>query len=203
MDELPPTLLLDAYRSGYFPMADPETGDLEWYRPDPRAIIELDGLHISQSLSRTIRSGHFTIRTDSAFDHVLLACAAPGLGREQTWIDHRIAEACLSLYEHGMAHSVEAWHGGRLVGGLYGVLVGGAFFGESMFSRPGQGGRDASKVCLAWLIEHLRAIGASLLDIQFTTPHLERLGATEIADNQYMDRLESAIDQPIQWQRTP
>jgi leucyl/phenylalanyl-tRNA--protein transferase len=181
-------------------MADPETGDLEWYRPDPRAIIELDGLRISKSLSRTIRSGHFTIRTDSAFDHVLLACAASGLGREQTWIDDRIAEACLSLHEQGIAHSVEAWHGGRLVGGLYGVGIGGAFFGESMFSRPEQGGRDASKVCLAWLVDHLSAIGASLLDIQFTTPHLERLGAIEITDNQYIDRLDSVINHPIEWQ---
>ena len=202
MDELPTALLLDAYRSGYFPMADPETGDLEWYRPDPRAIIELDGLRISKSLSRTIRSGHFTIRPDSAFDHVLLACAASGLGREQTWIDDRIAEACLSLHEQGIAHSVEAWHGGRLVGGLYGVGIGGAFFGESMFSRPEQGGRDASKVCLAWLVDHLSAIGASLLDIQFTTPHLERLGAIEITDNQYIDRLDSVINQPIEWQIT-
>ena len=203
MQELSADLLLNAYLNGFFPMADPDSGELEWYCPDTRAIIDLTDIHISKNLLRTVRSARFEIRTNTCFDTVLLECAKPAAGRESTWIDQRITEAYGALHRSGFAHSVEAWKDDNLVGGLYGVQIGGAFFGESMFSRPGQGGRDASKVCLAWLIEHLRAIGASLLDIQFTTPHLERLGATEIADNQYMDRLESAIDQPIQWQRTP
>jgi leucyl/phenylalanyl-tRNA--protein transferase len=199
MDALTPELLVDAYQRGFFPMADPEIGLLEWYRPDPRAIIELDGLHVSRTLSRTIRSGQFSIRTDSAFGQVLRACAAPAAGREQTWIDDRIAAACEVLHTRGSAHSVEAWRGGELVGGLYGVRLGGAFFGESMFSRP-EGGRDASKVCLAWLVSHLGAIGASLLDVQFMNPHLERLGAVEISDAAYIARLESAIGLAVEWQ---
>ncbi|MDP7030281.1 MAG: leucyl/phenylalanyl-tRNA--protein transferase [Phycisphaerales bacterium] len=193
MRELPPELLIDAYLQGCFPMADPQSGDLEWYRPDPRAIIELDGLRVSRSLARTCRSGLLDIRRDTAFEDVVAACAAARPGREDTWIDARIARACAALHEAGLAHSLEAWKDGRLVGGLYGVRLGGAFFGESMFSDPAAGGRDASKVCLVHLVEHLRAIGAALLDIQFLTPHLERLGGVEIPAAVYQRRLKAAV----------
>ena len=184
---------------GCFPMADPQTGDLEWYRPDPRAIIELDGLRIPRSLARTCRSDRFDIRRDTAFGEVIEACAAPSAGRNDTWIDARIAAACGTLHQAGLAHSIEAWRDGRLVGGLYGVRLGGAFFGESMFSRPQEGGRDASKVCLVHLVDHLRAIGGTLLDVQFLTPHLERLGAIEIPDTEYQQRLEGALAVETTW----
>jgi leucyl/phenylalanyl-tRNA--protein transferase len=203
MQELPVDILIEAYLNGYFPMADPDTGGLDWYRPDPRAILDLDSLHVPKSLARTIQSGRFDIRTDTCFDAVVAACGESALGRETTWIDNRIAAACGELHRRGLAHSVEAWRAGRLVGGLYGVRLGGAFFGESMFSRPSIGGRDASKVCLAWLVGHLQTIGACLLDIQFLTPHLERLGATEVDLKDYLSRLETATALACHWNPHP
>jgi len=196
---IPTELLLGAYSQGFFPMADPETGDLEWYRPDPRAIIELKGLRVSRSLARTIRTRAVDVRTDTCFEAVVDACGRPAPGREATWLDARIKAACLRLHAEGFAHSVEAWRDGTLVGGLYGVRLGGAFFGESMFCRPECGGTDASKICLVWLVEHLQSVGGSLLDVQFMTDHLRRLGATEITDSDYQERLQVALRQPIVW----
>lgn len=199
MTELPVDMLIEAYLMGAFPMANDDSGELEWYRPDPRAILELDGLKISKSLARTIRGNRFEIRSDSCFEQVVAACGEPAPGRETTWIDERIATACGVLHRRGLAHSVEAWRDGQLVGGLYGVRLGGAFFGESMFSRPEVGGRDASKVCLVWLVARLRAIGASLLDVQFLTPHLQQLGACEVDLQNYLSRLESAVAATCDW----
>ena len=199
MEELPAELLIEAYLNGLFPMACPNTGDLEWYRPDPRAIIEFHHLHVSKSLMRTIRSESLRVSTNTAFTEVLEQCAAPAAGREDTWIDQRIASACIELHGHGLAHSVEAWRDEVLVGGLYGVQLGGAFFGESMFSRPEIGGTDASKVCLVWLVNHMQSIGAELLDVQFLTPHLERLGATEIPNDRYQDRRRRAVALDCCW----
>ena len=199
MHELPVDMLIHGYLNGYFPMADPDSGDLEWHHPDPRAILPLESLHVPKSLARTIREGRFQIRTDSCFDEVVAACGLPGPGRETTWIDDRIATACSDLHQQDLAHSVEAWRDGQLVGGLYGVRIGGAFFGESMFSRPELGGRDASKVCLVWLTEHLRAIGAGLLDIQFMTEHLRGFGAIEIDATEYHARLRKAAEIECLW----
>ena len=196
---IPPECLIDAYGQGFFPMADPSTGALEWYRPDPRSIIELDGLHISRSLARTLRRGELSVTTDTCFERVLKSCAEPGPEREETWLDHRIAKACQALHHAGMAHSIEAWRDDNLVGGLYGIRIGGAFFGESMFSRPADGGTDASKVCLVWLVSHLQQIGGTLLDVQFMTPHLQRLGAIEISDSAYQARLQTAIGASVRW----
>ena len=131
-----PALLLWAYRQGAFPMADPETGDIGWYRPDPRAVIPLESFHVPRSLARVIRAGRFDVRCDTAFDEVIGACAEPRVGGEdESWIDERIIDAYRGLFDLGHAHTVEAWREGRLVGGLYGVHIGAAFFGESMFSR--------------------------------------------------------------------
>lgn len=199
MQELAVDMVIEGYMNGVFPMVDPDSGDLEWYFPDPRAILELDAFHVPRSLARTIRSGRFEVRTDTCFDEVLAACGEPSTGREDTWIDQRIAIACGQLHGLGLAHSVEAWLEGRLVGGLYGVRLGGAFFGESMFSRPDAGGRDASKVCLVWLVDHLRAIGASLLDVQFMTEHLQRFGASEIGADEYLARLREATGLECRW----
>ncbi|MBT7352002.1 MAG: leucyl/phenylalanyl-tRNA--protein transferase [Phycisphaerae bacterium] len=200
MQELSADLLLNAYLNGFFPMADPDSGELEWYCPDPRAILELTDLHISKTLLRTVRSARFEIRTNTCFDTVLLECAKPAAGRESTWIDQRITEAYGALHRSGFAHSVEAWKDDNLVGGLYGVQIGGAFFGESMFRRQDASGRDASKVCLVWLTEHLQTIGATLLDIQFMTPHLRRFGACEIPADDYLARLATAVELPCDWQ---
>lgn len=199
MEKLPVEMLIKGYLSGFFPMADPESGALEWHCPDPRAILEFEALHVSESLARTIRGDRFEIRTDTCFDAVVAACGEPAAGRTSTWIDARIAQGCNELHRMGLAHSVEAWLEGRLVGGLYGVRLGGAFFGESMFSRPAIGGRDASKVCLVWLVEHLQSIGASLLDVQYLTQHLQRLGVREISTEDYEVRLQEAVELECVW----
>lgn len=199
MQELSADLLLNAYLNGFFPMADPDSGDIDWYSPDPRAILELTDLHVSKTLLRTVRSGRFEIRTDTCFENVVLECAAAGPGRTSTWIDQRVTTAYTALHASGFAHSIEAWRDDKLVGGLYGVHIGGAFFGESMFRRQDPTGRDASKACLVWLVDHLRAIGATLLDIQFMTPHLQRLGACEISAQAYLARLAGAVELHCDW----
>ena len=166
-----------------------EDGRIYWYDPDPRAIIPLDRFHVSRSLRRTIRQRRFEIRLDNAFTTVMQACAAPAPGREETWISKEIIQAYTRLHQLGFAHSVEAWRGNRLVGGLYGVTVGGFFAGESMFSHE----RDSSKVALAFLVAHLNERKFSLLDIQFMTDHLRRLGAIEISAVEYKMRLSQAL----------
>ena len=181
-----------AYRHGIFPMADERSGEVLWFRPDPRAIIELDGLHVSRSLARTIRRGRFEIRVDSDFEGVMRGCADRPEG---SWIDGRFIDVYGALHRAGKAHSVEAWCDGRLVGGTYGVALGAAFMAESMFHRE----TDASKVALAALVQRLRERAFTLLDVQYVTPHLESLGAVEITRWQYERRLEQALDLPCRF----
>ena len=151
-DRPSPPLLLWAYRHAIFPMADPETGALDWFSPDPRAILPLDDFRTPRTVQRAVRSGRFDVRSDVDFAAVMRACAAPRADEPLSWIDERLVESYVGLHEIGHAHSVEAWRDGRLVGGLYGVSLGAAFFGESMFVRPDEGGTDASKVCLVHLV---------------------------------------------------
>lgn len=189
---LSPQTLLSAYCQGVFPMAH-EDGRIYWYDPDPRAIIPLDRFHVSRSLRRTIRQQRFTIRLDSAFTAVMEACAAPGPGREATWISEDLIQAYTRLHRLGFAHSVEAWRAGKLVGGLYGVAIGGFFAGESMFSLE----QDSSKVALAFLVAHLNERRFSLLDTQFMTEHLRRFGAIEISAVDYKLKLSRALLLPV------
>jgi leucyl/phenylalanyl-tRNA--protein transferase len=191
MDPLTPELLLSAYAQGAFPMGrgrdDPE---LVWLSPGMRGIIPLDGLKVSRSLRKTLRKGLFRVVADDDFSAVLAACAAPAPGREDTWITPRIVGLYGKLFEMGFAHCIACrTEDGDLAGGLYGVAIGAAFFGESMFSRR----TDASKVALVHLVARLRAGGYTLLDAQFTTPHLERLGAVEIPRPAYLAALRKAI----------
>ncbi len=178
--------LLVAYCNGYFPMADPKTGEIGWFSPDPRAVFELDNFHIPRSLKLTIKKNLFELRIDTQFEEVVRSCGA----REETWISEDIIQSYLQLHRAGVAHSVEAWRDGKLAGGLYGVSVGAAFFGESMFSRI----RDASKVALAALVERLKQQGFELLDTQWMTPHLKMLGAKEISREEYLRRLKKALN---------
>ena len=175
-----------AYRHGIFPMADEESDEVLWFRPDPRAVIPLDGLHVSRSLARTMRRAIFEIRIDTDFEGVMRGCADR---REGSWISDRFIEVYSALHQAGKAHSVEAWSEGRLAGGTYGVALGGAFMAESMFHRV----TDASKVALAALVARLRERRFTLLDVQYVTPHLESLGAVEITRREYERRLENAL----------
>ncbi len=186
-----PDFLLLAYCSGYFPMADPETGEIGWYSPDPRAIIDLSEFKIPRSLRATVRKSLFEIRLNQRFQDVLRACA----DRKETWISKDVVDSYVKLHTLGYAHSVECWKDDRLVGGLYGVAIGGAFFGESMFSRV----RDASKLALVHLVTRLRERGYELLDTQFLTPHLARFGAREIPRKEYLARLKTALRKKCQF----
>ncbi len=184
--ELTPALLLQAYAGGIFPMAENRDDPaIHWVNPRFRGILPLDGFHISRSLRKTILRGPLTATLNRDFAAVLNRCAA----RETTWINDRIAAAYSALHEKRFAHSLEIWEGDELAGGVYGVTLGGAFFGESMFSRR----RDASKVALAYLVAHLRACGFTLFDTQFLTPHLASLGGVEITRAEYQARLVEAI----------
>ena len=182
--------LVSAYATGWFPMAV-EGGGIRWFSPDPRGVIPLDAFHIPRRLARVVRSGSFEIRVNTDFDGVIAACAeaereGEGAG---TWIDDEIRESYGAMHAAGYAHSVEAWRDRRLAGGLYGVAVGGAFFGESMFHRV----TDASKVALVALVERLRERGYILLDTQWTTPHLEQFGAIDIPRRRYLALLAEAL----------
>jgi leucyl/phenylalanyl-tRNA--protein transferase len=183
---LAPEGVLLAYSHGIFPMADERSGEVLWFRPDPRAIIPLDGFHISRSLARTLRRGRFEIRVDTDFEGVIRGCADRPEG---TWISERFVEVYTALHKAGQAHSVEAWLKGRLVGGTYGLALGGAFMAESMFHRE----TNASKVALGALVLRLRERGFILLDVQYVTPHLESLGAVEITRRAYERRLAEAL----------
>jgi leucyl/phenylalanyl-tRNA--protein transferase len=183
---LDPDFLLVAYGNGFFPMADPKTGEIGWFSPDPRAIIELEEFHIPRSLRRTIRQNKFNVTINQQFEQVIRACAE----RVETWISEEIIRSYVQLHRLGFAHSVESWSGGILQGGLYGVAIGGAFFGESMFSKLD----DASKVALVSLVERLNARGFELLDTQWITPHLAMFGAKEIPREVYRARLARAIN---------
>jgi leucyl/phenylalanyl-tRNA--protein transferase len=193
--------ILGAYREGWFPMADPRRGVIEWVQPEVRGLIPLDGgkAHFARSLRQRVRSGRFEMRVDSAVERVIRACAEPRPGRDETWIDETIVRAYSALHARGIVHSVEAWRGGELVGGLYGVAIGGAFFGESMFSRPESGGTDSSKVCLVHLVHHLRRGGYVLLDAQFWNPHLEQFGCEGVPRSQYLVRLRAALETEAHW----
>jgi len=181
-------LLLNAYASGWFPMAVDH--EIHWFSPDPRGVVPLDKVHVPRRLARVVRGGEFRIEIDRSFVEVMRACAAdrdsddPG-----TWISDEIIASYTALHARGFAHSVEAWSGDRLVGGLYGVAIGGAFFGESMFHHE----TNASKVAFVALIERLRARGFTLLDTQWVTPHLEQFGAIEIARADYLRRLRASL----------
>ena len=188
---LDPDVLLRAYSRGIFPMADSaDSPDVFWVEPRRRGVLPLAEFHLSKSLAKTLRSERFTLTADRAFDAVLTACAEPVLGRSDTWINPLISEAYRQLHRNGDAHSVEAWGpDGSLAGGLYGVRIGGAFFGESMFTRQ----RDASKCALAALVARLRVGGFVLLDTQFLTDHLASFGAREISARAYRAQLEMAV----------
>ncbi|MHC4219230.1 MAG: leucyl/phenylalanyl-tRNA--protein transferase [Planctomycetota bacterium] len=198
-DRLTTSLLLWAYGRGWFPMADPETSGINWYSPDPRAIFPLDGFHVPRNLAREVRRGRFDVASDTAFESVMRACGSPRKEDDLSWIDERMISAYVGLHRVGHAHSIEAWSDGRLVGGLYGVHLGGAFFGESMFARPELGGSNASKVCLVHLVAWLRHRGFVLLDTQFTTDHLEQFGCVEIHRGHYLALLADAVDREVTW----
>jgi leucyl/phenylalanyl-tRNA---protein transferase len=188
MDRQPiinPDFLLTGYSTGYFPMAESGSGKIRWYSPDPRAIIPLDTFRISRSLRQTLKKNVFSVRFDSAFEEVIRACAA----REETWISEEIILSYVKLFELGFAHSVETWNADGLAGGLYGVALGGAFFGESMFSRA----TVASKVALVGLVERLRERNYELLDTQFSTPHLLHFGTIEVPRNEYLHMLKKVV----------
>ena len=184
---LTPEILLQAYATGIFPMAESaEDDEIFWVDPKQRGIMPLDSFHISRSLKRRILRNAFTIRTNSDFSAVVRACA----DRPVTWINEPIFALYRTLHQQGHAHSLELWDGADLVGGVYGVALGGAFFGESMFSRR----TDASKMALAYLVDHLRRGGFTLFDTQFLTPHLQSLGGVEISRNAYRQRLRQALE---------
>jgi leucyl/phenylalanyl-tRNA--protein transferase len=187
LEMIAPELLLQGYRLGVFPMAM-EDDSIEWFSPDPRAILPLEDFHVPHVLRRLLRRRVFKTTIDKAFSEVIAACAE----REDTWINSEIIESYTRLHELGNAHSVEAWKEGRLAGGLYGVAVGGAFFGESMFHSV----TDASKIALVALVEHLRARKFVLLDTQWLTPHLQQFGGIEISRNHYLRVLRRAVELP-------
>jgi leucyl/phenylalanyl-tRNA---protein transferase len=181
--------LIEAYGRGIFPWS---ASPITWWSPDPRGIFELEDFHLSKRVQRKIRQGRFRFSLDEAFDDVIKACAAAAPGREETWIEPELMKAYLQLHEEGYAHSVECWEGESLVGGAYGVVLGGLFAGESMFSRVS----DGSKMAVAYLIDHLRNQRFTLFDTQMVTPHTERLGAREIPREIYLQRLAQALQQP-------
>lgn len=188
-----PEILLRAYAIGLFPMAESaDDPEIFWVEPEFRGILPLEGFHVSKSLMKTLRKKHFEIRVNTSFDAVIEACAAAAPGRPSTWINGTIRSLYSALHRMGHAHSVEAWQNDELVGGLYGVSLGSAFFGESMFSRR----TDASKVCLVHLVERLRSKGFTLLDTQFTTDHLKSFGAVDIPKEEYRGLLEAAMASP-------
>jgi leucyl/phenylalanyl-tRNA--protein transferase len=184
------SLLVSAYSSGWFPMAI-DGGEVRWYSPDPRGVIPLDRFHLPSRLARLVRGGRFRIEVNRRFEDVMRACAETERKEEDagTWISDEILASYVELHRLGLAHSVEAWLDDRLAGGLYGVALGGAFFGESMFHHV----TDASKVALAALVERLRTRGFRLLDVQWVTPHLEQFGAIEIPRAAYLKQLDQAL----------
>lgn len=197
--KLTPDLILRAYAEGLFPMAERRDDPaLYWVSPERRGIIPLDGFHVPRRLARTLRQNRFAVTADAAFADVMRGCAAPAAGREESWINAEILQLYGALHVNGHAHSVECWQDGELAGGLYGVGLGAAFFGESMFSRR----TDASKVALVHLVDLLKAGGYVLLDTQFLTSHLARFGALEIPRAHYLDLLQDALMRAATWPPT-
>lgn len=198
--ELTPDLLLRAYAHGYFPMAESrDDPELFWLDPDMRGILPLHQFHIPRRLARTLRADPFEVRCDTAFEETIHACAAPRPGHEESWINPEIVTLYGALFAQGHAHSIECWQDGRLVGGLYGVHLGAAFFGESMFSHV----RDASKIALAHLVARLRLGDFQLLDTQFITAHLRQFGAIELPREQYRRLLRAAINTSADFYSAP
>jgi leucyl/phenylalanyl-tRNA---protein transferase len=199
--DITPDLMLRAYRAGLFPMAESRRGDrLYWLDPERRGVIPLDaGFHMPRRLLRTVLSGPYRVTADADFAAAIAGCAAPAPGREDTWINPEIEFLFLALHRQGHAHSIEVWQEDALIGGLYGVVLGGAFFGESMFSRA----RDASKVALVHLVARLRLGGFTLLDSQFLTEHLAQFGAHEIPRAEYKRRLAHAVNAAATWHAAP
>ena len=191
--QLTPEWLLDAYRHGIFPWPVWAGEPMAWWSPDPRAILELNGLHVSRRLARTIRSGKFRATCDQDFAGVIEGCATAPLRRGATWLTAEMIDAYRQMHRLGHAHSVEVWHAAELAGGIYGIAIGGFFAAESKFYRM----RDASKVALAYLVGHLNARGYQLLDVQQWTTHTARLGVTEISRAQYLHRLAAAVELPV------
>jgi leucyl/phenylalanyl-tRNA--protein transferase len=189
-----PALIVRAYREGIFPMGM-EDGEIGWFSPDPRGILPLESFHVPSRLARVVRRGVFDVRVDTAFEAVMRACAGRRDDDDGTWITGEIVESYVALHRLGIAHSVEVWQGEMLAGGLYGVHLGGAFFGESMFHRV----TDASKVALVSLVDRMTRRGFTLLDIQWVTPHLEQFGAVEVPRRQYLNRLAQAIVRPCRF----
>jgi len=188
-----PDILLSAYSIGLFPMAESaDDPEIFWVEPELRGVLPLDHFHVSKSLAKTVRKNSFEIRFDHAFDEVIAACAEETSGRPSTWINKTIRSLYSTLFDMGHAHTVEAWEGDELVGGLYGVSLGSAFFGESMFSRR----TDASKICLVHLVDRLRERGFTLLDTQFTTEHLKTFGAIDVPKADYALMLSAAMESP-------
>lgn len=195
-DIITPDILLRAYAAGIFPMSDgADDPGLFWVEPRERGVIPLDTFHVSRKLRALVRRDHFEVRVDTAFDQVIDACAGGGPERPETWINTRIRQLFQQLFAQGHAHSVECWRDGALVGGLYGLALGGAFFGESMFHRQ----TDASKVALVHLVGRLRLWGFGLLDAQFHTDHLAQFGTTVISRDAYRLRLAKAVSLPARW----
>jgi leucyl/phenylalanyl-tRNA---protein transferase len=188
--QLTAQMLLNAYAQGYFPMADPDDGNIYWYDPDPRTILPLESFHIPRRLERTVKQNKFEIRVDTAFQRVMELCAEPRKNQPRTWLNEELIELYTTLHRHGFSHSVETWLNDELVGGVYGVSVGGLFAGESMFSRA----RDASKVALVALVDVLKRNGYVLFDVQFTNDHLKQFGVVEIPRAHYKIRLEEALE---------
>ncbi|MDR9820996.1 leucyl/phenylalanyl-tRNA--protein transferase [Rhizobium hidalgonense] len=188
-----PEILLRAYSIGLFPMAESaDDPEIFWVEPELRGVLPFDHFHVSKSLAKTVRRNPFEIRFDHAFDQVIAACAEETSGRPSTWINRTIRSLYSTLFDMGHAHTVEAWDGDELVGGLYGVSLGSAFFGESMFSRR----TDASKICLVHLVGRLREKGFTLLDTQFTTEHLKTFGAIDVPKADYAGMLAAAMESP-------
>jgi leucyl/phenylalanyl-tRNA---protein transferase len=188
---IPPEVLLGAYARGYFPMADPDTGDVGWYTADPRAILPLDPFHVPRRFQRFLKAAPFRYTRDAAFEEVVRGCS----DRDSTWIDAVIRDTYVALHRLGFAHSVEVWNEERLVGGLYGVHLGGAFFGESMFYRES----GASKAALVHLADHLQARGFRMLEIQMVTPLTAQFGAQLVSTREYRRLLEQALAADCQW----
>ena len=198
--DITPELMLRAYRVGLFPMAEARGSPrLYWLDPEMRGVLPLGGFHLSRRLARTVMGGEFDVSCDTDFAATIGLCAAPAPGREETWINTEIEALFVALHNLGHAHSIEVRQGGALVGGLYGVTIGGVFFGESMFSRV----TDASKVALVHLVARLRLMGFSLLDTQFTTGHLAQFGTVDIPRAAYKARLAKAVEQAPCWQPEP
>ena len=195
-DDLTPDLLLSAYAAGIFPMAESrDDPEVFWVDPTDRGVLPLDGFHLSRSMARRLKSGTFEATFNRAFSDVVAACA----DRPETWINPTIEALYAALHARGYAHSLEVWDGPDLAGGVYGVALGGAFFGESMFSRR----RDGSKAALAWLVDHLKRAGFRLFDTQFITPHLASLGAIEIPRESYRTQLAAALVVPVRLHSLP